>query len=245
MMRISSKLWATVAALVIVALVSQGSMAQREGRRDRGDRGGRGGPGGPVSMARLATIDKVQDTLKLTDEQKDKIKKINEAAREEMGKMFRSGERPDFDKIRKMSEHTSAKLNEVLDDAQQKRLMGILIQVNPAGAINDPAVAKELSITDEQKTKLRETMRGMREGRGQGPPSPDDRRARMEKIEKDMMAVLTADQQKKLESLKGEKVEIDMSQLRGFGRSDRPGRGEGRDRTNRSRDASTDKKSSA
>ena len=36
-------------------------------------------------------------------------------------------------------------------------------------------------------------------------------------MEKEVMAVLTPDQQKKLESLKGEKVDIDMSALRGGG----------------------------
>ena len=53
-------------------------------------------------------------------------------------------------------------------------------------------------------------------------------RAKIDKLREDankkLMAVLTSDQQAQLESLKGEKVEIDMSQLRGRRRTRRPGR---------------------
>ena len=97
-----------------------------------------------------------------------------------------------------------------------------------AGAVMDPAVAKEIGLTDEQKDKLHEAIGPPPEGReargSGGGQSFQDRRAKMEK---DVMAVLTPEQQKKLESLKGEKVDIDMSALRG-GRE-----GRGRDRANR------------
>src|SRR4051812_22263524 len=83
MVRFSSKWWATLAVVAIVAMVSQVALAQNEqGKRGRGGRaGGPGGPGGPPSMARLAMIDKVQEALKLTDEQKTKIEKINTDSR--------------------------------------------------------------------------------------------------------------------------------------------------------------------
>jgi Spy/CpxP family protein refolding chaperone len=235
MMRFSSKFLAVIAAVAVVAMAAQLAVAQNEqGKRGRGGRDGRGGPGGPggppPSMARLAMIPKVQEAVKITDEQKTKIEKINADSRKEM-----SGDRPDPEKMKKMRDEVNDKLKSVLDADQQKRLMGIFIQVMGAGAVMDPAVGKEIGLTDEQKDKLHEAMgpppegRQGREGRDAkgGGESFKDRRAKMEK---EVMAVLTSDQQKKLDSLKGEKVEIDMSALRGPG-GGREGRG--RDRGNR------------
>jgi Spy/CpxP family protein refolding chaperone len=229
MVRFSSKFLAVIAAVAVVAMAAQLAVAQNEqGKRGGGrGRGGAGGPGmgGPPSMARLATIDKVQEALKITDEQKTKIEKINADFRKEM-----SGDRPDPEKMKKMRDEVTDKLKEVLNADQQKRLMGIFVQVMGAGAVMDPAVGKEIDLTDEQKDKLHEAMGPPpegREARGAGAQSFQDRRAKMEK---DVMAVLTPEQQKKLESLKGEKVDIDMSALRGPG-GGREGRG--RDRGNR------------
>lgn len=229
MVRFSSKFLAVIAAVAVVAMAAQVAVAQNEqGKRGPGGRGGGpGGRGGPPSMARLAMIDKVQDELKLTDEQKTKIEKINADFRKEM-----SGDRPDPEKMKKMRDGLTDKLKEVLNADQQKRLMGIFIQVMGSGAVMDPAVGKEIDLTDEQKDKLHEAIgpppegRGGREGRG-GGESFQERRAKMDK---EIAAVLTPEQQKKLESLKGEKVDIDMSALRGPG-GGREGRG--RDRGNR------------
>ena len=243
MVRFSSKFLAIVAAVAVVVMAAQLAVAQNEkgGRRDRGGRGG--SPGGPPSMARLATIDEVQDALKLTDEQKAKIEKINSESRKEMAEASK-GDRPDPKKMRQMRDGVTDKMSKVLDADQQKRLMGIFVQVAGAGAVLDPAVAKELNITDEQKDKLREAMGGMREGRGEarGPAKREGKakgegkgegdqgsyRERREKMEKAVMAVLTSEQQKKLEELKGEKVDVDMSKLRGPGGGGRPDRERGK-----------------
>src|SRR5947207_3084258 len=112
MKRFSGRLYAAIAVAVIVAMVSQAALAQNEqGKRGKGNRGGGPGGGGmmfgPPSMARLATIDKVQDALKLSDEQKEKIKKINDDSREEMRKEFTGGGAPDPEKMRKLRDETS------------------------------------------------------------------------------------------------------------------------------------------
>jgi Spy/CpxP family protein refolding chaperone len=262
-MRFTGKVWVAMAFMVVVAMVSQVALAQNEqGQRGRGNRGGGpGGPGGggrgPVSMARLATIDKVQDVLKLSDEQKEKIKKINDDVREEMRKAFQDG--GGRESMQKLGESSAKKLNEVLDEGQQKRLMGILIQLQGAGAVNDPAVAKELNITDDQKSKLAEAreenmkaMQGAFAGGRDQNGSREEMRSKMDKLReeanKKVMALLTSEQQQKLESLKGEKVDIDMSALRGPGGGDRP-RGDrpnrGRDRGNRGSEQPAEKKSAA
>ncbi|MFL6825191.1 MAG: Spy/CpxP family protein refolding chaperone [Bradyrhizobium sp.] len=173
--------------------------------------------------------DKVQDALKLTDEQKTKIEKINKEFRKEMRDALDGG-RPDPEKMRKLRDDQTTKLKEVLNADQQKRLMGIFVQVMGAGAVMDPAVGKEIGLTDEQKDKLHEAMGPPPERReGRDAKGGGDFKERRTKMEKEVMAVLTPEQQKKLESLKGEKVDIDMSALRGPG-AGREGRGRDREK---------------
>jgi Spy/CpxP family protein refolding chaperone len=227
MKRFSGRLCAMIAAAVVVAMIAQVAVAQNESKKGRGGRGAGGGGmmGGPPSMARMATIDKVQEALKLSDEQKSKIKTINDDSRTAMREQFQSGGRPDPEKMRKMRDEETENLNKVLDEGQQKRLMGIFVQVMGAGAVMDPAVGKAIGLTDDQKTKLHEAMGPPPEGRAAGGQGFQERR---EKMEKEVMSVLTADQKSKLESLKGEKVDIDPASLRGGGRGQ-----DGRQRRNR------------
>jgi Spy/CpxP family protein refolding chaperone len=225
-----------VAAVAVIVVVAFSHVA--EAQRDEGRRG-RGGRGFPVSAARLATADEVQADLKLSDEQKGKVKEINAELRDKARNAFQGGS--GFEELQKLNQEASGKLAEVLDGEQQKRLAGILIQLNGPIAVYEPAVAGELNITDEQKTKLADlressmqTLRqAFREMRDQGL-SRDEMREKHDKIRADadqkVLAELTPDQQSQLESLKGEPLEIDMSQFRGFGgpggRGDREGRGD-------------------
>src|SRR4051812_21806131 len=165
MMRFSSRFLAVIAAVAVVAMAAQLAVAQSEkGNRGSRGRGGPGGPGGmmgPVPMARLATLDTVQDALKLTDDQKSKIKSINDETREAMDAMRKeldNGGRPDREKMRKVMDEASDKLVKVLDEGQQKRLMGVFLQVNGPGALVDRSVEKALNITDEQRDKLHEML---------------------------------------------------------------------------------------
>jgi Spy/CpxP family protein refolding chaperone len=233
-MRFSRSAGAMFAALATVAMLAQVSLAQREEGRRRGGREGRFG-GGMMSGVRLAAAEPVEKELKLTDEQKDKIKDINDQLSDDMRKAFEDG--GDREKIQEINASASAKLKEVLDEGQQKRLRGILVQVAGAAAVADPEIAKELNITEDQKRKLgevrRESMQAMREAFEGARDQEGGREAMQEKMDKlredsnkKVMAVLTSDQQAQLEAMKGEKVDIDMSQLRGFG-GGRPG-GEGR-----------------
>jgi len=214
----------------MVAMVAQVALAQREeGRRGRGGRDG-GFGGGMVSGVRLATLEPVQAALKLSDEQKDKIKAINDEMRDEGRKLAeglrdQSGDRAALrEKMMELNATAAKKFNEVLDEGQQKRMMGIMIQLVGVNAVMDPAVATELNITDDQKKQLEEVREGNRQamreafegGRDQGG-GREAREKLREEWNKKLMAVLTSDQQAQLESLKGEKVEIDMAALRGLG----------------------------
>jgi Spy/CpxP family protein refolding chaperone len=249
MTRFSCKVWPVLAVIAVVLVASQLANAQpEERRRGRGGEGRRFGGGFGMPGIRLATLDEVQEALKLSDEQKTKVEEINDKFRDDFRKLLDDG--PDPEEMRKLSQDASAKLAEVLDDDQEKRLRGISIQVMGAGAVvADPELAKELNVTEEQKEKLRdasmENMRAMRDAFGEMWDLPEDqRRTKGEELRADankkLLAVLTSDQQEQLESLKGEKVEIDMSQLRGPGRGGFGGRGGDRGDRNRDRDRDRD-----
>jgi Spy/CpxP family protein refolding chaperone len=234
-------------AAALVLAISQAADAQREDvRRGPGGPEGRrfgGGFGSP--MLRLATIEKVQDALKLSDEQQSKIETLDQDFRDQRRKLLDDGGAEEG--MQKLNEDTTARLAEVLDDSQRKRLQGVSIQAFGASAILfDSGLAKELNVSDEQKDKLREVqqsnMRAMwdtfREIRDL---SGDERRAKVETLraeaDKKLLDELTPEQQEKLASLKGEKVDIDMSELRGRGRGGFDGRGGrgGRERGDRDR----------
>jgi len=246
--------WA-VAALAILLTASQVAEAQREGGRGRGGRG-MFGRFGLSSVQLAAESEEVQTALNMTDEQKQKADEINGELREGRRDIFQEGGR-DFraarEEMEKLNQEASAKLAEVLDENQNKRLMGITIQVAGANALMDPAVAKELNVTEEQQTELREaqrsTFQSMRDAREELQDlSREERRAKerelREEADKNLMAVLTSDQTTKFEELKGEPVDIDMSELRGFGgRGGRGGEGRrggrGRDRGDDGQDSET------
>jgi len=218
-----------LAGMAIVVLMADLAQAQPGGGR----RGGRGGFGRNISSVQLvAESEEVRTALNVTPEQQEKIETINNELRDARQEAFRGGGgdfRAAMQEMEKANQEASGKLAEVLEPDQQKRLLGISIQVNGAAALNDPKVAEALEITDEQKTKLaevresnmeasREAMRDLRDQE----LSQDEMREKFRKIQqegdKKVLAVLTSDQQAKLEQLKGEKVEIDMSQFRrGFG----------------------------
>lgn len=242
-MRVAGKDRVIAAAFMAVAVMVQVSLAQPgEGRRGRGPGGGFGGPPTPV---RLLGIREVQDALKLTGDQKTKITDLNEKVREEIRSAMQDG--GGREKVQKLMDETTAKVKEILDEGQQKRLLGIFIQVNGANAAVNPEVAKELNITDDQKKKIEEirqknmdSMRGLRDQAG-------DREAMREKFNKlrdeeskAILAVLTEPQQKQLDELKGEKVNVDLSQLRGFGGPG--GRNGDRPRGGRNRNANSESK---
>jgi Spy/CpxP family protein refolding chaperone len=232
-----------LAGMAIVVLMAEVAQAQG-GRRGRFGRGGFGRNISPVQL--VAEADEVRAALNVTPEQEEKIETINDELRDARREAFGGGGgggggdfRAAMEEMEKLNQEASAKLAEVLEADQQKRLLGISIQVNGAAALSDPAVAKELSITDDQKTKLgevresnmeaaREAFRDLRDQ----DLSQDEMREKAREIQqegdKKLLAVLNSDQQAKLEQLKGEPVEIDMSQFRGRGfGGGRGGRGGG------------------
>ena len=141
MNRFSGRAWVVVAGMAIVLTMAHVAEAQR-GEGGRGGRGGgRGfGRGGfAITTVQLATAEEVQEGVKLSDEQKDKVASINEDFRDQLGELFRQGGDPrdTQEERQKLMQETQAKLAETLDEAQNKRLLGILAQVDVDGALTN------------------------------------------------------------------------------------------------------------
>jgi Spy/CpxP family protein refolding chaperone len=222
-----------IASLAIVLTMNQMVAAQRGGGRGLGPGGDRGfGPGFGIARMLLVSNDKVQAALNLSDDQRKAITEMEDEVRGKMRE--RRGQGPANGvrgEMQKQVQDADARLSELLDDAQELRLAGIMAQVNLAVALSDPQVAGQLSLTDEQKTKIEDAQaanrRAMRDVRDElQNSSPEGRVARMDELrttaENNVLAVLTTEQQATLNDLKGEPVDISMRDL--FGGRGGPGR---------------------
>jgi len=125
--------------------------------------------------------------------------------------------------LAKMNMELDATFVGKLDDAQKSRMDGLIAQVNGASAVMDPAIAKTLSITEEQMGKLKSANDANRTARREGMSgfqamSQDERQAAMAKLAasetKSLIGVLTEAQVKSLETLKGAALTMDQSPLR-------------------------------
>jgi hypothetical protein len=132
-----------VAGLVLALALP--AFAQRRG-------GGRGGFGqqGPMLIFNKS----VQDELKLTDDQKASVTKLQGKQREMMQKA-REDAGDDFAKAMQTYRQAMGKeVNTVLKSEQQKRFKQIQVQVGGAQALRGPEVAKALNLTDKQKEEI-------------------------------------------------------------------------------------------
>jgi Spy/CpxP family protein refolding chaperone len=221
-------------AVAVVALLVSPAFAQRQGGGRQGGRGGFGGFGGfggGMQGSMLLLNKSVQDELKLTDEQKAELKKIQEKQREVMREVFQGGGR-DFAKAREAmqkanEEATKAadKVKDALKPEQAKRLKQIQLQVgmqfNPLSTLTNADVQKDLGLTDKQKQDLKaladDTRKDMEEVTKDLRTAGRDREKRQQIMQKvqalnkeatgKAKAILTDDQKKTLTELEGAKFE--------------------------------------
>lgn len=183
-----------------------------------------------VSRAQLASLPDVQKELNMNDEQKTRVAEVNDQLRDDRREVLGTA----FDnwsaaqqKMEALNNQASEKVNEVLEPTQRKRLQEIAIQQNGPRSIQDPEVAAELGLTDQQKAKLAEVVAENSKAfeTGFGESSRDNWRERAgelaDQADLRLLEVLTPEQQTKLESLKGEPFEVDLSQFFRRGRGDR------------------------
>lgn len=243
-------------AAMTALLCHQAAHAQEEGgRRGEGDRQrpGFGRPGFGMSGSALLRNEKIQEELKLTEAQKQKIQTASEESREKMREMFsglrdksREERREAFEKMRgemdAMRKKSEEQILSALTESQKERLQGIELQLQGPRALANPEVAKKLDIDElqqeeiklaleEVRSKSQSQMRELFAGVRDGSVKREEMQKKMEELraagDKAVMEVLTKEQREKLESLKGAKVDISPRDLfggrGGFGQGRRPG----------------------
>jgi Spy/CpxP family protein refolding chaperone len=224
---------ALVMAGALALLCSAVTAQEQEKKKRQGPPGGGFGFGGPGFLLRN---DSVQKELKVSDDQKTKLKEAVEKVREDhKGDFAKLQDVPEDQRMEKAGEIMRAQAKDyykaaagVLDDKQIKRLKQIDIQQQGTRALSDPDIQKGLKITDEQKKKIlaisEEQGKKMRELFGGG--FNEETRKKMADLRKEtedkVNAVLTDDQKKTLKEMKGEPFEIKFER--------RPGGGAGGDR---------------
>ena len=238
---------ALLAFMVTPAMAQQRGQGGRGGAAGGGfgSRGGGsmfGGRGGGDMTMTLLRVEAIRTELEISPDQEEALTKMQEQGRTERPNAdFRNmseEERTEFfDKMRKEAAERNTKMKEQLEEVlfpeQLERLQEINIQLQGIAALRNADVAKELKITDAQKKELEEVQAGlmekMREGMRELFTSGGGREGMREKIEKmredmegDVLGVLTSDQKKKFEEMKGEKFEMPEG---AFGRGGQGGGG--------------------
>jgi len=210
---------ACLAATLLVTLSATDASAQPPGGRGRG-------MGGMMSHASLLRQEPVQADIGLSADLKKKI--ASELPERGPGGGGNPRDMSDEQRQKWMEERRARnteddkKIAGLLDTKQLARLKQIRVQALGAGVLMDESIAKELSITDDQVTKLQSAMREMRQGGGGGGGNPGEMRAKMTAK---AMEILNAEQKAKLEALKGPAFDVSKLQMRGPRGAGRPGAG--------------------
>lgn len=246
MTRFRTPLIMGLAVLLAVAMAVTSHAQPPQG--GRGGMMGRGMGGGNPLM--LLANDQVQEELKLTDDQKGKLRVMGEKAMAEMRERF-SGmrdlseeeRRAKFAEMQKEGEQRNkqieAQLKEVLTTEQSERLGQIRLQQQGMMAVGTPDVAKALGITEEQKEKLQaagqeiqEKMRGMwqqvqdLEGEQRGQKMQQLSQEIGQAAEQKVKEILSTEQWETFQKMRGEPLKLER---RGFG-GQRPAGSAGRQR---------------
>jgi Spy/CpxP family protein refolding chaperone len=235
---------------VVIALVSLGVLGACTALRAQP--GMFGGPAPSLSMLYVPLLGTptVQKDLKLTDDQKDKIKDARDRADAARRELF-SGMRDLSDeerrekmqevgkKMQAQMEETKKAIEDALSPDQLKRLRAVAVQIMGMAAITDKAVQKELKLSDDQTAKIKtigeDAMKRMRDlFSSMRTLSPEERGEKMRELgakmqesrketEKQLGDVLNEDQKAEFEKLKGEKLEIPPGEFMVPGRGPGPG----------------------
>jgi len=166
----------------------------------------------------LALFEEVQTELKTPADFKQKSEALLGKMQGEIQELFQNAG-GDFSSIRPAIEKVNAKYDDetfkLLTAEQVKRIKELFIQFNGAAAVPHPAIAKDLGITEDQKTKIKAAQddngRKLMESFGSGG-SPEEARKTIEKLQNDLKAeiekLLTEEQKTKFKEMQGAKFEF-------------------------------------
>ena len=170
----------------------------------------------------------VQKELKMDADQVEKATAVSTEVREKMTEVRSqldglSGEemmtkRAELSKP--INDEATKKIKAFLKDDQYTRLTQIELQQRGAAALSDKDIAKKLSITDDQESKVKTIMADMQaESREIMQSAGDDRQAAMQKVtalrtetNKKVMALMSDDQKKTWKEMTGEPFTVTYPQ---------------------------------
>ncbi len=246
------KRFSGVLSLVMaLCLISANVMAQNEpgGRPGRGGAGGGPGGGGPggfggrggmmgggmggggaMQLLGLLRMEEVRKEVNVAPDAYEAIQKAQRDAFAGMGDLREASEEDRAKAMKDMNTKAQEMLEEVVDPAGMKRLMGLLLQQQGNSAVMNALIAKEVGLKESEVKALSETlakaseesrnkMREMFQGGG-GPPDREKMTEMMAEMRKKSDTTidekLTAEQKKAVEALKGAK--FTFPEGGGFGR---------------------------
>jgi Spy/CpxP family protein refolding chaperone len=220
----ASKLARFVAAGTLAFVVSLPAFAQApaapgqpgQGQgRGQGRRGQRG-----VSLATIP-VDALDSAVKLKADQRTKIQAIQDKLRTDSQALRpQPGSPPDpanRDKMREMNQKAIADIEAILTTEQKDKLKTAMAEMGTLRSVGIPlALAGSLKLTDDQKKKIADISKEIREKMQNGGQGAD-RRALMQEGRTKVEAILTAEQKAAIEKYNKEHP-------RGQGRGQRPPR---------------------
>jgi Spy/CpxP family protein refolding chaperone len=198
-----------MAVTVLTMAVLIPAMAQPPAGRPGGPFGGR--LGGPMLMLGLLRNQQVQQELKLTDQQRQRLEQLGEQWREKMRGLRDLPPEERRQKGEGMRAEVEKQLATILNEQQMKRLKQIALQVEGYAALERPEIADQVGLTKEQRQKIRDILRQADEKRreafqqGQGDRQAAFQRMReiRQWVDGEIEKLLTAEQKKKWQELVG------------------------------------------
>ena len=221
--------------------------------------GSGGGFGGGIDKLTLVAAKPVQEELKLGEDELFLINKLVEDQRAESRALFsgidfrslsEEDRRAKFEEAGKkraeLVKESEKGLAEFLTEAQAKRLDEIALQLKGIRALTDEDVAKKLKLSADQKKGVEDALKAADDDRRKmfeelrtAGGGFEGMREKMEEARKTSdakaLAILSADQKKQFDDMKGKPFEADRQAIFGFGGrgqgapgGGRPGRGSGR-----------------
>jgi Spy/CpxP family protein refolding chaperone len=176
------------------------------------------GPGfmsGGVPGLFLLRSEVVQNDLKLSDDQKESITKLQDKAREAFSELQGLSQEERQTKMQELRKEQEEKIGGILNDKQKARLKEIGLQQSGAFAPANKEVAEALKLTDDQVNKIKELTDSFRKDVQAAAANSGDRTAARDEITKlrkesgeKIMAVLNADQKAAFEKMQGGKIDL-------------------------------------
>jgi hypothetical protein len=156
----------------------------------------------------------VRDDLRLTEEQRTKVKELSARLDKQRMESFRDFGRLAPEERRQrfldLARANDAEVRQILGQEQRGRLRQIALQLQGTGAFREPGIAAALKLTAEQRERIRtideETFFSMLERPRPGPGRGDPWKAHEEKLRaagERILAVLTEQQRKRWRELTG------------------------------------------